>query len=209
MRHTDVGAIDVVTWASSTAFAPITLGHEIAGTIESVGANVSDWQAGNRAAVHPKGAIVPGFTGHGGYAEFHLVNASDLVPVPDGVSDAHAAIATDAGMTLYHTAVHSAGATAGSHLGIIRIGGLASSVLRSPLRWARPCTQSNPDPRAREDAAGWGLAGIGASAEELEGHDLDAVIDFAGFESTAQYALRSIKIGGMVGMGAWGPRTPS
>lgn len=84
---------------------PIVTGHELAGTIVSVGDGVRDFAIGDRVAcVHraPCGACDPcqagdetrclgspvmyGLTVDGGYAERALVWASSLVRVPDGVA---------------------------------------------------------------------------------------------------------------------------
>lgn len=51
------------------------LGLEIAGIIEAMGADVTDWQVGDRVC-----ALLPG----GGYAELASVPAGMLMPLPDG-----------------------------------------------------------------------------------------------------------------------------
>ncbi|MBV8584747.1 MAG: NADPH:quinone oxidoreductase family protein [Verrucomicrobia bacterium] len=61
---------------------PMILGVEVAGVVEELGEGVNkDW-VGTRVAV-------PMFAfgrGHGGYAEYVTVNASSLVPLPEGLS---------------------------------------------------------------------------------------------------------------------------
>ena len=53
------------------------LGLEVAGTIEAVGANVTDWSIGDS---------ICGLTNGGGYAEYVAVNSSHCLPIPEGMS---------------------------------------------------------------------------------------------------------------------------
>lgn len=100
---------------------PMTLGHEIAGTVDQVGSGVTGWVAGDRAAVYGiigcggcraclRGAenqcrVVPvggvGLSRDGGLADHVVVPASRLLPVGD-LDLTQAAPLTDAGLTPYH-----------------------------------------------------------------------------------------------------------
>jgi len=92
------------------ARTPITLGHEVAGTVADLGPDVAGVVAGERAAVHyfhacgrwvhcragddhlcgaPLGFLA--FATDGGFAEQIVVPASAVVPVPDGLALAEAA----------------------------------------------------------------------------------------------------------------------
>jgi NADPH:quinone reductase len=70
---------------------PTGLGREAAGVVESVGPGVRDVKAGDRVAYASTTA--------GAYADERVVPASQLVPVPEGVSDRLAAAALLKGMT--------------------------------------------------------------------------------------------------------------
>jgi NADPH:quinone reductase len=72
---------------------PATLGREGAGTVESVGDGVADLGPGDRVAW----AMIPG-----AYAEYCVVPAQRLVPVPDGVSSVDAAAVMLQGMTAHY-----------------------------------------------------------------------------------------------------------
>ena len=72
---------------------PFTPGMEGAGIVEAVGEGVADFAPGGRAAF--------GFT-QGSYAEYSLVPADKLVPVPDGVDLPLAAAAMLQGMTAHY-----------------------------------------------------------------------------------------------------------
>lgn len=99
---------------------PITLGHEIAGTVEKVGENVTDFQVGDRVVsliYEPCGECEDCLAGRenlcrrkktfgedidGSYAEFIRVSQRSLVKVPAGVSPEGAAIsACVTGMLLH------------------------------------------------------------------------------------------------------------
>ena len=98
-----------------------TVGHEIAGTIESVGAGVDPARIGDRVLVYyyegcsacrycrsgdeqlcPRPKAQPGFSSDGGYAEFLVVRAQNCVKVPDSVALTHIAPMGCAGSTAVH-----------------------------------------------------------------------------------------------------------
>lgn len=72
---------------------PFTPGMEGAGTVEAAGEGVTDFAPGDRAAF--------GFT-QGSYAEYAVVPAEKLAPVPEGVDLALAAAAMLQGMTAHY-----------------------------------------------------------------------------------------------------------
>lgn len=72
---------------------PLTLGQEAAGTVDAVGEGVTDFKPGDHAAF--------GFT-QGAYAEYAVVPADKLVPVPNGVDLRVAAAALTQGMTAHY-----------------------------------------------------------------------------------------------------------
>lgn len=72
---------------------PITLGREGAGVVEAVGPDAGEVQVGERVAF----AMVPG-----SYAEQVVVDAAQLVPVPEGVSSEQAAGVMLQGMTAHY-----------------------------------------------------------------------------------------------------------
>jgi NADPH2:quinone reductase len=72
---------------------PLTLGQEAAGTVDAVGPSVTDVKPGDRVAY----ASV-----QGAYAEYAIVPAWRLVPIPNGVEAQHAAAAMIQGMTAHY-----------------------------------------------------------------------------------------------------------
>ncbi|MGV0627361.1 alcohol dehydrogenase catalytic domain-containing protein [Mycolicibacter minnesotensis] len=129
------GGFPAMTW-------PVTLGHEIAGTIAELGAGVSDWQVGDRVAVgwfgghcnhcipcrkgdfiYCANAQVPSWHYPGGYAESVTVPANALARIPEGLSLVEAAPMGCAGVTTYH-ALRSTAALPGDRVAVLGLGGL-------------------------------------------------------------------------------------
>jgi propanol-preferring alcohol dehydrogenase len=98
-----------------------TVGHEIAGTIESVGKGVDPQRVGDRVLVYyyegcgdcrycrsgdeqlcPRPKAQPGFSTDGGYADYLVVRAQNCVNVPDSVALTHIAPMGCAGSTAVH-----------------------------------------------------------------------------------------------------------
>jgi D-arabinose 1-dehydrogenase-like Zn-dependent alcohol dehydrogenase len=137
--HSDVIAKDGLF--PSVAY-PIVPGHEIAGVIDAVGADVIGWGIGTRVGVgwfgghcghcEPcrRGDLVdcrnlriPGVTYDGGYAEAMVAPADALALIPDDVSAAEAAPLLCAGVTTYN-ALRESGARPGDLVAILGVGGL-------------------------------------------------------------------------------------
>lgn len=68
------------------------LGLEVAGVIDSLGADVEDWSAGER---------VMGLVAGGGYAEYALVYASHLIPIPEDMDYTLAACISETYITAF------------------------------------------------------------------------------------------------------------
>lgn len=85
---------------------PTTLGEEGAGTVVAVGADVSDLRVGDRVAW--ANAL-------GAYAEYAVVPAGKLVPLPTGVSAAQGAALMLQGMTAHYLATSTYPLRAGEH----------------------------------------------------------------------------------------------
>ncbi|MDQ3179475.1 MAG: alcohol dehydrogenase catalytic domain-containing protein, partial [Acidobacteriota bacterium] len=69
---------------------PFTLGFEAAGTIEEVGENVANVQVGQRVLAMVRG---------GGYAEYAVANAAQVVPIPDAMSFGESTVLLVQGLT--------------------------------------------------------------------------------------------------------------
>ena len=121
---------------------PLTLGHEIAGTIAEIGPGVEEFAVGDRVAVGwfggncnhcaqcRKGQFitclngkVPSWHYPGGYAESATVPATALARIPSELSDAEAAPMGCAGVTTYNALRHTK-ALPGDRVAILGVGGL-------------------------------------------------------------------------------------
>ena len=68
------------------------LGLEVAGTIDSVGPGVTDWQRGDR---------VMALIGGGGYAEFAVAHSGHLLPIPENMTFGQAACVCETYITAF------------------------------------------------------------------------------------------------------------
>src|SRR5687767_5530810 len=103
--------------------APLTLGHEIAGEVAAVGAEVRSVGVGDRVVVYyyapcgecrwcagghenlcPNTAAQVGFTADGGFAPYVRVAARNLVPLPEGLALDEAATVGCSVATALHAA---------------------------------------------------------------------------------------------------------
>ena len=129
--HSDVGFL-TGELIDAVSKLPITLGHEIAGTISSVGEGVSDFKVGDVVVV-PARADGLGGLYDCGYAAKCAAPAAWLVPLPEGVSWEAGAAATDAGMTSYQAVAVAGSVSQGSIVGIIGAGGLGYLGIQTAL----------------------------------------------------------------------------
>jgi 2-desacetyl-2-hydroxyethyl bacteriochlorophyllide A dehydrogenase len=194
--HTDVGYQDG-TLTSALPYIPIVLGHEIAGTIVEIGEGVEGFAIGQRVAIK-SGPESPGNVSDGGFAPAVASPANILVPVPDAVSNAAAAISTDAGLTAYQ-ALHGQGnVKAGDRVGIIGLGGLGYFGAQIARVAGAEVFVAEPNLAALENSREFGYAGYESDVDAYNGYDLDLVVDFAGFGTTTAGALNAVREGGKI-----------
>jgi propanol-preferring alcohol dehydrogenase len=121
---------------------PVTPGHEIAGTIDALGAGVSEWKLGQRVGAGWFGGQcgrcercrrgdfmscanrqIHGVTRDGGYAEAVLAADDALALIPDELTSLEAAPMLCAGVTTYN-ALLRCGARPGGVVAVMGVGGL-------------------------------------------------------------------------------------
>jgi D-arabinose 1-dehydrogenase-like Zn-dependent alcohol dehydrogenase len=121
---------------------PRVPGHEIAGRIDAVGADVIGWKAGQRVGVGWHGGHcfvcaqcrrgdfamcvnrkVTGIDFDGGYAEYMIIGAEALAAIPDDLPAEEVGPFMCAGVTVYN-ALRNSGARAGDVVAVHGIGGL-------------------------------------------------------------------------------------
>ena len=121
---------------------PRVPGHEIAGIIDELGANVAVWKKGQRVGVGWHGGQdgvciscrrgdfgnceklqIPGISYDGGYAEYVIVSIQALASIPESLNTAEAAPLLCAGVTTFNALRHS-GALPADLVAVQGIGGL-------------------------------------------------------------------------------------
>jgi alcohol dehydrogenase, propanol-preferring len=202
--HSDVGILEDEKWLATMKELPVVPGHETAGVISEVGEGVTDWKVGDRVAVWPMAELM-GYMVNGAWEDRAEVSTDALIAIPDEVSFAQAAAATDAGMTSVG-ALSTAGVEAGMKVGIIGFGGLGQigarvAKLRGADVYVAEVNESIWD-RVREA----GATRVAKSITEFADVELDVIIDYAGFGVTTADALQTVKSSGggrvvQVGMG--------
>ena len=175
----------------------VTLGHEVAGTIELLGDEVRDVKVGDRVLViagerNEQGQITTlGFDYDGGYAEYVIARASLVVKIPDSLPFEQAAIIPDAVSTPWAAISTTARMKAGERAAVFGTGGLGIHAVQ--LLKMIGCEVIAIDPRAdaREKAHEIGAShAFDPSDPELKKfRGLNAAFDFAGVSAVRKQAL--------------------
>lgn len=201
---------------------PFIMGHEAAGVIESVGADVtafapgervipynfllsptSAWYQTEREQISPELQGVIGVKGcGGGFAERLVLPAHQIVRIPDGIGWADAAVHGDAGLTAWH-AVRRARLALGETVLVIGVGGVGSFAVQfARLAGARViATDRSEAKRAWAQELGVWAAIVSddpaPAVRTLTGaRGVECVIDIVGTEETMSAGIDSLVAGG-------------
>ncbi|MEW1835980.1 zinc-binding dehydrogenase [Microbacterium sp. NPDC079995] len=194
--HSDVGYMEGQIPARLSF--PYVLGHEASGVIASLGRDVVGWSAGDRVVASISIDDCPGVTRDGAYAEYFVASASSLVRIPEGMSWEQAAAATDAGLVSYTGVVVFGETSSSDRVAIVGLGGLGMTGAQIALATGATVIGVEPREVMWDRARQVGVQELYADVAELEGRDLDVVVDFAGFGSTTTGAIRAVKRQGRV-----------
>jgi D-arabinose 1-dehydrogenase-like Zn-dependent alcohol dehydrogenase len=203
-----------------TAFPRIP-GHEVAGEVVAVGSEVTHVAVGDRVACHfyltcrtcrfcrsGRETLCTAFRGYvgqacdGGYAEYMAIAAANVTPIPPGVSDLDAAVATDAIATPYHACREEARVGPGDTVLIVGAGGgvgihgvqmaklcggwvVAADITDDKLQAAKDCGADAVVDARRGDLA----AQVRAATD---GRGVDAAIDFVASRETLEGSLAAL-----------------
>lgn len=194
---------------------PIVPGHQIVGTIEQAGPDISVRRVGERVGIswiagscgvcrfcrsgRENLCLAATFTGwdrDGGFAEYVAADERYVYPLPDGYSDIEIAPLLCGGVIGYRC-LEAAQARSGMKIGLYGFGSSATTVLQLALR--RGCevyvvTRSEAE---QHRAAALGAIWTGSYAQRPP-HPLDAAITFAPAGSVVVAALEAIDRGGVV-----------
>lgn len=207
---------------SPVAFTPLTLGHEVAGTVAETGEGVSDVSPGDRVALHylvscgvcdmcaqgleqfcRSGRMI-GKHRDGGLAEYIVVPAQNAVPIPQEVGSEAAAIMMCSSATAFH-AIRRAGLSAGESVAVFGVGGLGiSAVQLAKIAGASTVFAVDVDRDKLKKAEGYGAIPVNAGAEDAAdqltrltaGTGVDVSLEFAGLPKTQTQAVAALAVHG-------------
>ena len=176
----------------------VTLGHEVAGTIEALGNAVHTFTVGDRVLViagernQDNQITTLGFDYDGGYAEYVIAKASLIVKIPDSLPFEEAAIIPDAVSTPWAAITSTAKMHKGESAAVFGVGGLGIHAIQ--LLKIIGCSKIiaiDPRPEARQKALEIGADfAFDPADEELKKHrGLNAAFDFAGVTPVRKQAL--------------------
>ena len=207
-----------------TPYHPITLGHGISGTVESVGVGVEDWAPGDRVSVsalvvdgtcanctagHAEVCLNRRLTGihaDGGLGEYVVVPARNLCRLPESVSFPVGAVITDAVATPFHALVDVARLSAGQSVAVFGVGGLGLHAVQiARLLGASPIiavdTRAVQCRRALEQGADVVINAAEQSVLDAvlavtDGLGVEVAAEFVGRQDTIASAVEALRVGG-------------
>jgi 2-desacetyl-2-hydroxyethyl bacteriochlorophyllide A dehydrogenase len=191
---------------------PLVLGHEIAGEVAEVGANVSGRRVGDRVLVYyydgcgtcewcavgdEQLCATPrakwGFDTDGGFAEYIAVPARCVVALPDGCSFAEAATLGCAGTTAVHVAHDVAAVAHGEVVVVVGAGGVGLACVQVAKAAGARVIAVDPAAASRAAAQNCGAEAVvdprqddpvRVVAELTGGRGSDVVVDTVGDDRT-------------------------
>lgn len=185
----------------------ITLGHEVAGTVDKLGSEVVGWDIGTRVTLQAlvekaDGLHTLGVDYDGGWAEYVTTPASSLVPISDSLSFEEAAIIPDAVSTPWAAIEATAQVRAGDAVGVWGLGGLgAHAVQLLRMIGAAPIIAVDPLESARARALRLG-ADHAVDPRDPDfhkkigqitgGNGFKVAFDFAGFPGVLEQAQSTL-----------------
>ncbi len=176
----------------------VTLGHEVAGVIDQVGAGVTTSTVGDRVVViagqrnAASQITTMGFDYNGGWAEYVVTSAELVATIPDSLPFEQAAIIPDAVSTPWAAISSTAKMAAGESAVVFGVGGLGIHAVQ--LLKIVGCSKviaidPREDARANALARGADFAFAPDDPEIKRHRGLNAAFDFAGVTPVRKQAL--------------------
>jgi propanol-preferring alcohol dehydrogenase len=216
---------------------PLTLGHEIAGVIESVGPDVRRFAVGDRGipygyltcgqcrfCIDGRTSLCEGLTLRygfgpvGGYSEYVLVPEGSFVPVPDGVPLDKAAVASCSVVTPYHALANRARLALGESVVIVGAGGgVGLHAVQLAHRMGGHVIAVDVDPEREANAMEQGANAFVVSGAEgfaaavlslTDGNGADVVIDGVASHVTMTESVACLGSGGRLVLVGYRPTEP-
>lgn len=219
---------------TATLTAPLVLGHEIAGKVSGLGAGVTGVSIGQPVTVHPAELVGDGtmpdrlagrtnlypavryfgsaaFTPHtdGGFSQRKTVRASQLRPLPDGVSTLHGALAEPLAVAMH--AVKRAGHLAGQDVLVNGAGPIGCLVVAAAKHaGARSITATDLSDASLSIAAAMGADTVlNVSDPSAMPTDVELVFEASGAPAALGNVLRATARGGTLVQVGNLPGTPA
>ena len=197
---------------------PITLGHEVAGVVEKVGAQISSHNVGDRVCLHyniscgeceyckagnDQFCAAVRMLGHhvdGGYAEYIAVPARNAIPLPEEIPFQEGATLMCASATALH-ALSKSRVKEGETVAVFGVGGLGMSAIQlAKAAGADKVFAVDIQLDKLELASEYGATPIDASrmdaVEEIrkltKGKGVDVALEMIGLRKTMEQAIDSV-----------------
>jgi 2-desacetyl-2-hydroxyethyl bacteriochlorophyllide A dehydrogenase len=175
----------------------VTLGHEVAGTVDQIGAGVTTSAIGDRVVViagernaHAQ-ITTMGFDYDGGWAEYVVTKAELVAQIPHSLPFEQAAIIPDAVSTPWAAITSTGKVVAGEKVAVFGVGGLGIHAVQLLKIIGASVIAIDPreDARANALARGADFAFAPDDGELKKHRGLNAVFDFAGVSPVRKQAL--------------------
>ncbi|MCL5287246.1 MAG: zinc-binding dehydrogenase [Acidobacteria bacterium] len=218
--HTDLHYLD---HGVKTFKSPVILGHEVSGTVASLGPGVTRFREGDRVllpAVFTCGTCRPCRTGRenicdemkmlgnhvdGAYAEFVLAPARDAFSLPSEIPLAEACLIGDAMSTPYHAVRHRAQVRLGETVAIFGCGGVGINAVQFAALAGGHVIAVDIDDRklalarkfgARDVLNARGVERVDKELKKRTGGGVDVAMEIIGKPETIRNAYESLRPGG-------------
>jgi propanol-preferring alcohol dehydrogenase len=205
---------------------PLTLGHEVAGVIDQVGANVQSLKPGDRVCLHylvtcgdcefcHQGSeqfcttcSMIGKYQDGGYAEYIGIPARSVFRLPEEIPFREGAIMMCSAATSFH-ALRKVHLRSGESVAIYGVGGLGiSAVQLAGALGALDIFAIDINPQKLELAEAYGAIPINAEKTDPvaaiksynQGKGVDVALELIGLSKTMEQAIQSVGVFGRVGL---------
>jgi 2-desacetyl-2-hydroxyethyl bacteriochlorophyllide A dehydrogenase len=213
----------------SASDLPVTVGHEVSGSVEEVGADVANFHKGDRVCLHylvscghcdyclagtEQFCLTTQMIGKhrdGGYAEFVVVPESSVFHLPQEIPFEQGAILMCSSATSLH-ALNKTRLCAGETVAVFGIGGLGISAIQlAKGLGASEVFAVDINPRKLELAESFGAIAVNAMAadpveqirEQTGGRGVDVALELIGLPATMRQAVQCLAIlgrGALVGL---------
>jgi len=197
---------------------PLTLGHEVAGEVAQLGAQVTGVKIGDRVCLHynltcgdcyycstgneqfcGKGLMLGHYT-NGGYAEYIAVPARNAVPLPDEIPFEQGATLMCASATSFH-ALRKARLKGGETVAVVGVGGLGMSAIQlARALGALDVYAVDIHEEKLKLAASYGAIPVNARQvnpvadirRQTQGKGVDVALELIGLPGTMRQAVQSL-----------------